>query len=111
MTKENIITCYQFLGNNVKIGALSDADIRSAFIRFFRQLRKAALPIMEELKAVSEPPLDQAPEEVNKQILAEEVEGELPKITEECLLSVLAENKLNVPVVAILNSFDEMLED
>ncbi len=111
MTKENIITCYQFLGNNVKIGALSDAEIRSAFIRFFRQLRKIALPIMEELKAVFEPPLDQAADEVNRQILLEEVTTELPKIKEEILMTFLAESKVEVPVIAILNSFEELLED
>lgn len=111
MTKETLITCYQFLGENVKIGALSNATTRAAFIKFFRELRKLVLPIYEEIKAVNEPPLDQAPDETHRQILGETVEGDLPKIKEDFLLDVLAENKLDVPVIAILNSFEELIEN
>lgn len=111
MTKESLITCYQFLGNNVKMAALSDAGVRQEFIRFFRGLRQVANPIMEEIAATSQPPLDQAADEVYRQILGEEVTAELPKIKEEMLMTFLAESKVEVPVIAVLNSFEGLLED
>lgn len=91
--------------------ALSDAEVRQAFIRFFRGLRQIANPIMDEIAATAQPPLDQAADEVNRQILGEEVTTELPKVKEEMLMTFLAESKVEVPVIAVLNSFEGFLED
>ena len=112
MKKETINTCYQFLGTTVRVGALTNPETRTAFIRFFRELRKIAMPIIEEIEAASQPPLADASDEVIKQIMSENYEGELPKISEEALLEVLAESKCDYPIMAVLNTFKGfILED
>lgn len=105
MKKKEIIEVFSFLANGVKLKALADKTMRSEFIKFYRELRKIADPITKELNSTFEPPLGDASEEARKQILGEEVEEALPKISEECLLDALAESGSEAPVELILNVF------
>lgn len=105
MKKGNINLCFQFLSQNVSVAALGNPETRVMFIKFYRELRKIAMPIIEELEAAQQPPLN-GTEEAVKQIVEEEYTGELPKISEDLLLEILSESKCDYPIMAVLNTFE-----
>ena len=109
MKKREVLDVYTFLANGVKMNALSDPSTRADFITFFRELRKLAEPVRDEVSSTKEPPLDSVSEEALAQIYEEEVQGELPKINEDCLLSVIAESQISVPISIVLNVFKPLI--
>ena len=110
MKKRELLDIYTFLANGVKIGALANASTRSAFISFFRGIKRIADPITKELNDALVPPLGDASEETRKQIMDEEVTETLPKINEGALLEAIAESKIDAPVNIILDVFDQFFE-
>lgn len=110
MKKKTILNIYTFLAQGVKMAALTDPKVRSAFIAFFRGIKSIADSIFKELEAAKEPPLDGASEETRLQIIEEEVKGDLPKIKEDILLEVIAESIPEVPLAEVLGVFEPLTE-
>lgn len=111
MTKSEVISIYSFLGNGIKMSALSSKETRDSILLLIRELRKAANTIFDELKVTHEPAIDEDTKEVQNKILAEPYDGTFTKIDEDTLLTAIAESKIDVPVLTALNSFNELLKD
>lgn len=110
MTKEEVVTIYSFLGKSIKMSALSTPETRKAFITLIREMKKAADDIYRELSVVDEPAFDGDKEEVRNKILSEPCEIEFTKIDEELLMAAIAESKVDIPILTIINSFDEIIK-
>ena len=110
MTKGEVLTIYSFLGNSIKMSALSTPEIRKAFITLIREIKKAADDVYKELSVVNEPAFDGNKEEIRNKILEEPCETEFTKIEEELLMAAIAESKVDIPILAIINSFDEIIK-
>ena len=110
MKKKTILDIYNFLAHGIRMSALSDPQVRSSFITFFRGIKKVADSIFKELEATKEPPLDAASEETATQIFDEEVKGDLPKIKEDYLLEVIAESRIDIPLNDVLGVFGPLTE-
>lgn len=111
MKKSEVISIYSFLGNGLKMSALSKEETRVALIKLIRELRKAATAIFDELKVVDEPAFDGDKTEVQNKILAEDYDGTFTKVDEDILLTAIAESKVDIPVLTALNSFGEIVKD
>lgn len=114
MNKGDILNIYTFLGNSVKMTALTDAGVRSDVIGFIRSIRKLAIPILDELNVSKEPAFagdEKAVREAKESVLNEEYTGELPKIKTDSLMDAVIGSKIDIPVIAVLNSFEPFLED
>ena len=111
MTKSEVISIYSFLGNGLKMSALSSKETRDSVLLLIRELRKAATGIFDELKVTEEPAFDGDSKEVQNKILAETYDGTFTKIDEDTLLTAIAESKIEVPILTALNSFKELFED
>ena len=111
MRKSEVITIYSFLGNGIKMSALSSPETRKAFLTLMREMKKAAEDIYNELKVVEEPAFEGNREEVKEKILEEPCEMKFTKIKEDLLMTAIAESKLDVPILAVLNSFNEIIEE
>lgn len=110
MTKREVNTIYSFLGNGIKMSALSSPETRKAFLTLMREMKRAAEDIYNELRVIEEPAFEGNREEVKKEILNETCDVKFTKIKEDLLMAAIAESKLEVPIAAVLNSFDEIIE-
>lgn len=112
MKNKDILNCYNYLGNSVKMSSLSDKKTRQDFIRFYLSLRKAANGIISDLNALLEKPFDddKASKEVRGQVLEEEYAGDLPKVKDDILLEVVAESGNDVPLEVVFASFEPFFE-
>jgi hypothetical protein len=110
MTKREVVTIYSFLGNGIKMSALSTPETRKAFITLIREMKKAADEIYKELSVVDEPAFDGDKEEIRNKILEEPYELKVTKIDEELLMAAIAESKVDIPILAVVNSFDEIIK-
>lgn len=114
MNKGDILNIYTFLGNSVKMTALTDSGVRSDVIGFLRAIRRLALPILDELRVSNEPAFagdEKAIQEAKESVLNEEYTGKLPKIKTDSLMDAVIGSKIDIPVIAVLNSFEPFLED
>ena len=111
MTKSEVISIYSFLGNGIKMSALSSKETRDNILLLIRELRKAATGIFDELKVTEEPAIEGNAKEVQDKILAEPYEGTFTKIDEDTLLTAIAESKVDIPILTALNSFKELFKD
>lgn len=111
MKKSEVISIYSFLGNNIKMSALSKEEVRNAIIKLIRELKKSADEIFNELKVVNEPAFDGNKEEVQNKILEEDYPNNFTKVDEDVLLTAIAESKVEIPVLAVLNSFKEIIKN
>jgi len=110
MTKREVVTIYSFLGNGIKMSALSAPETRKAFITLIREMKKAADEIYSEISVVNEPAFEGNREEVQNKILDETCEVEFTKIDEELLMAAIAESKVDIPILTAINSFDEIIK-
>ncbi|MBR5660583.1 MAG: hypothetical protein IKW99_03440 [Bacteroidales bacterium] len=110
MKKKTIIDIYAFLSHGIRMSALSDPQVRSSFITFFRGIKGIADSVLKELEAAQEPPLDGASEETRSQIFGEDVRGDLPKIKEDYLLEVIAGSGIDIPLNEVLVVFGPLTE-
>ena len=110
MKKNEVVSIYSFLGNGIKMNVLSSEETRTALVGLIRELRKAAAEIFEELKVVEEPAFEGNKEEVRNSIMNEEYKGTFTKIDEDVLLTAIAESKIDVPILTVLNSFEEIVK-
>lgn len=111
MKKSEVISVYSFLGNGIKMSALSDKQTRDDILQLIRELKKAADEIFNELKVINEPAFEGNKQEVQNKILNEPCEAKFTKVKESTLLDAIAESKIDVPVLAVFNSFKEVIKD
>jgi hypothetical protein len=110
MTKGEVLTIYSFLGNSIKMSALSTPETRKAFITLIREMKKAADEILTEVNVVNEPAFDGNKEEIRNKILEEPCEAKFTKIDEELLMAAISESKVDIPILTVIDSFDEIIK-
>lgn len=111
MKNNEVVALYTFLGNGIKMSALSEEKTRDSILKLIRELRKASTQIFDELKVSEEPAFSENQKEVQEKVLNEECTVEFTKLDEDVLLTAIAESKIDVPVLAVLNSFKELIKD
>ena len=112
MKKSEVFIMYNLIGGRVKFSALSNEKVRKEMISLFRSLRKAISPIEDELKITETPASQGNAEEMRRNILDEEYSGEeIIKISEDSLVTAFAESGVDLPILAVLNTFNPVLKN
>lgn len=110
MKKSDIFVMYNLIGGNIKFAALHDEKARKEIMDLFRSLRRAVGPIEDELKITETAAAQGSIEEMRNKILEEEYKGEeLQKVSEDTIVSALAESGCNLPLLVVINAFKEVI--